>query len=132
MQEQTGVIVEIKGQRAKVRVDAPQEGTKLSKQRVMVDAWNNIGAKKGEKIAFEVKALSSKYDRFMLWAMPVLSACAGALFGGNFAKYLDQPILWGRIIGAILWFVLVAVYLYQYVKDVRSKGEQPTLTRILE
>lgn len=132
MQEQTGLIIEIKGQRAKVRVDTPKDGVKLNKQKTIVDAWNNIGAKKGQKIAFEIKALSSKYDKFMLWVMPVLSACAGGLFGGNFANYLDQPVLWGRILGAILWFVLVAVYLSQYVKDVRSRGEQPVLTRILE
>lgn len=131
MQEQTGLIVEVKGQRAKVRVDPPQDGVKLNKYKI-VDAWNNIQAKKGQRIAFEIKALSSKYDKFMLWGMPVLTACAGALFGGNLANYLDQPVLWGRIIGAVLWFVLVAVYLFQYVKDVRSKGEQPVLTRILE
>ncbi len=127
-EQQIGKIVRLKGDRAFVALITSGE----EKQAEEIDALNSISARKGDKVTIAWRSISKKKDLLMLWAPPLLSIIAGAIFGYRMAIYLKYPPEEGLFYGILIWLFLGVVYSFRYWLYAYGRGLQPTVINILE
>lgn len=125
MKERIGTVVELYSTQAKVRI------TDSSNQQ-LVDAWNNVSAKVGNKVNVEERDVNAKKLLIISLSLPILAFFAGFLFGGNLANYLDQNVWWGRGIGGILWTLIALVYVIPLRKNLKGKDSYWVVSKVID
>ena len=127
MEGYIGIIEEIRSTQAKIRITDPNY--KSSKR--VIEAWNNISAKVGEKVLVEERYLDNKKILSMTLGIPVMSAIAGFVFGGVMAGYFNADIWMCRGISTALWLVASLIYTIPLRKNVAANQSSFVVTKVV-
>lgn len=103
MQEQVGVVLEVSGSMAKVKAtrhsDCENCGACPGNQAMVLEARNPVGAKPGQRVAFEVKEVNMLKAAFIVYMLPLVAIFLGA-WGGNWVSHhFGLPVLLLQITG---------------------------------
>ncbi|MGE4588328.1 MAG: SoxR reducing system RseC family protein [Acidaminococcaceae bacterium] len=124
-----GIIVERKGERAKVKT--VQNNSEVKNLPKYLDCWNKIEAKEGMKVKIEMQELDEKKARMIIYSIPTLFALAGATFGKVMASYFSWDIIWTIIGSTIFWLFMGLTYTATFRRDAVRKGEQPVIVDVI-
>lgn len=135
-QEETGVVIGIDGDMAKVRAarhgDCENCGSCPGDNAMTLDVRNPLSAKVGQKVAFEIPQTNMLQAAFVVYILPLVAAAVGVIVGGYIASKLGQPLIPFQIGGGIAAFILSLIFVKLYDKSVRNnKKTLPVITKIL-
>lgn len=135
-QEETGVVIGIDGEMAKVRAarhgDCENCGSCPGDNAMTLDVRNPLSAKVGQKVAFEIPQTNMLQAAFVVYILPLVAAAVGVIVGGYIASKLGQPLIPFQIGGGIAAFILSLIFVKLYDKSVRNnKKTLPVITKIL-
>lgn len=122
-----GIVEAVKNTQARIRVEDP---TYKSGKRV-VEAWNNISAKAGEKVLFEELNIDKKKMMGLTVGVPVLAAIAGFVFGGAMSTYFDQNIWLCRGVSTAFWLLAALIYIVPLRKNIAAKRACFVVTKVI-
>ena len=131
MAEIQGIVLRVNGERAEVKVD--REASEASHLPKNLDCWNPIGAKVGNIVGAEYRALEEWKAKAILYGCPVFGFLAGAAFGYAQAKFFDLEGWhnWAMIAGGIVLFEIVSLsYARIFKRDAMREGIQPVIYEI--
>jgi sigma-E factor negative regulatory protein RseC len=83
-------------------------GDPETRDHILVEVNNPIGAKEGELVRLEAKAHEMLLAAFLLYFVPLIGLLAGVFLGRNWAiarGLAGNPDLWGLITGLVLMVV---------------------------
>lgn len=123
MKEQIGKVVELYSTQAKV---------KLTESMQIIDAWNSVGAKIGNKVKLEERETNVRKLQTITFGLPLLAFLAGFLFGGNLANYFEQNVWWGRGIGGVVWALISLFYIIPLRKNLSGKDSYWIVSKIVD
>lgn len=135
-QEETGVVIGIDGEMAKVRAarhgDCENCGSCPGDNAMTLDVRNPLSAKVGQKVAFEIPQTNMLQAAFVVYILPLVAAAVGVIVGGYIASKLGQPLIPFQIGGGIAAFILSLIFVKLYDRSVRNnKKTLPVITKIL-
>lgn len=135
-QEETGVVIEISGNMAKVKAarhgDCENCGSCPGDSAMVLDVFNPLDAKPGQKVAFEIPQSNMLLAAFMVYIMPLIAAALGAVAGWFIATSFGLPMVPMEIAGGVVVFVLSLIIVKLYDRSVRrNKKLLPVITKIL-
>jgi len=137
VKEEEGIIIEISENNiAKVKVGRHNEckncGACPGDSSVIIDAKNLLGAKKGQRIAFQMKETNMLMAAFVVYIAPLISVVLGVILGQVIAKIFGLSVRGFQIGGGILAFILSIVNIKFFDKFAHNNDKmQPVITRIL-
>lgn len=129
MPEIKGVIVDRKGERARVKVD--QENSERKNLPKFIDCWNKIDAKKGMTVKIEMQELDKKKAKMIVYGVPLLFAIAGASFGRVVSDYFSWDMIWTIAGSTALWLFMGITYAGTFNRDAIRSGEQPVIVDVI-
>ncbi|MDS1029198.1 SoxR reducing system RseC family protein [Bacillota bacterium LX-D] len=134
--EKEGVVVAIEGNLAKIRAtrhnDCENCGACPGNTAMLLDAQNPVGAKPGQRIAFEIKETNMLKAAFIVYILPLIAMFLGVIAGGWLANKLNHPAIYFQVGGGLLTFALSIIYIKIFDKNVQDNNKmQPVITRIL-
>lgn len=127
MESYIGIIEEVTNTQAKVRVI----DTNYKSSKRVIDAWNNISAKVGEKVLFEERCLDKKKVLAMTVGIPIMAAIAGFVFGGVMAGYFNADIWLCRVISTALWLLASLMYTIPLKKTVVANQSMFVIMKVV-
>lgn len=137
VKEEEGIIIEIFGDNiAKVKVGRHNEckncGACPGDSSVVIEAKNPVGAKKGQRIAFEMKETNMLMAAFVVYIAPLISVVVGIFAGQLIAEIFGLSVRGFQIGGGILTFIL-SIILIKFFDNYSHNNDkmQPVITRIL-
>lgn len=93
MTTEQGLVIEVNNDMAKIKVgrhnDCRNCGACPGNDSVIISANNKIGAKPGQRVAFEVKEDNVLKAAFVVFILPLIVAFIGALLGRAAGIILD-------------------------------------------
>lgn len=135
--QQEGIVLEVVGNIAKVKAsrhsDCENCGSCPGNSAIVVEALNPVGAKRGQRVAIEVKEVNMLTAAFIVYILPLIMAVAGAFTGNYLAvqQYASNP-LWYQIVGGVIAFGLSIIYIKYFDRNARTNDKmRPVITRIL-
>jgi sigma-E factor negative regulatory protein RseC len=135
--EQEGLVVETEGNIAHIQAirhsSCESCGACPGNKAMVVKARNPVGAKRGQRVAFEIEQVSMLKSAVIVYATPLLSTIIGVICGYYTGDALgfENPI-WFQTAGGIIGFILSVVYVRYYDRKARTMAEmQPVIIRIL-
>lgn len=136
MTTEQGLVIEVNNDMAKIKVgrhnDCRNCGACPGNDSVIISANNKIGAKPGQRVAFEVKEDNVLKAAFVVFILPLIVAFIGALLGRAAGNYIGFNIYLGEIIGGIIAFVLAVIFVKLFDKSTTAKNKsQPVIVHIL-
>lgn len=127
MEGYIGVVETLKNTQAIIRVTDPN----YKSGKKVVEAWNNISAKVGEKVLFEERPLEQKRMMTLTFGVPVLAAVAGFVFGGVMAGYFNADIWLCRGISTAMWLIASLMYAVPLRKSLAHKQSYFVVTKVV-
>lgn len=128
--EEEGIVVEVKGGIAKVEIVRSRvcggchACTIGARGRMVTEAENLVGAKKGERVKVEIPTPLLLKAVFMVYLLPLLGLVSGCVVGKWAAELLGFKA--SEIIGAMVgvWMLGLGFWItHRYDKRMRKKGE---------
>lgn len=137
MKTEQGIVLEVLADVTKIKVGRHSEcshcGACPSSDNVIVSANNEIGAKVGQTVTFEVKEVNVLMGAFTVFALPLIATFIGVVLGRCIGRYIGSNIEISQIIGGIVAFILSLIFIKLFDKSVTlSKKARPTIVRILQ
>ncbi|KAF5084915.1 SoxR reducing system RseC family protein [Acetobacterium wieringae] len=134
--EETGIVIETSENKAKVKAsrhgDCENCGVCPGDNAMVVEVQNLIGAKVGQRVAFEIQEANMLWAAFVVYLLPLLALFVGALGGGILGTNLGQPVLAFQIVGGSVFFTVAVIYLKRYDQAVKKNDKLlPVITKIL-
>ncbi len=135
--QQEGIVLEvIGGNLAKIKAsrhnDCENCGACPGNSAMVLEALNDIGAKPGQRVAFEVREVNMLKAAFIVYILPLIAILMGAMAGGKVAERLSSEVLWWQIAGGVLAFILSVIYIKYFDNAARTDVKmQPIIVRIL-
>lgn len=134
--EETGIVIETSENKAKVKSsrhgDCENCGVCPGDNAMVVAVQNPLGAKVGQRVAFEIQEANMLMAAFVVYILPLLALLVGAISGGILGNQLGQGVLAFQIGGGIVFFVIAVVYLKRYDRAVKKNDQLlPVITKIL-
>ena len=134
-QLEEGIVIETNGNLAKVQAsrhgDCKNCGACPGDQAMVVEVINDIGARKGQFVAFEVKEENLLKSSLVLFVLPLAAAAAGAALGNLLSAGLGLSGSIPAIIGVLLLFGLSLVYVRHYDRKANAKKDYPVIKKII-
>ena len=135
-QEEIGIVIEAEGEFAKVRAarhgDCKECGACPGDDAITMDVQNPISAKVGQRVTFEMHEASMVTAAFVVYALPLLAAAAGAIIGWYIAGKFGQAVVPFQIGGGIIGFGLSLIFVKLYDRAMKKNTETlPVITKIL-
>ena len=134
-QLEEGIVIETNGNLAKVQAsrhgDCKNCGACPGDQAMVVEVINEIGARKGQFVAFEVKEENLLKSSLVLFVLPLAAAAAGAALGNLLSAGLGLSGSIPAIIGGLLLFGLSLVYVRHYDRNANAKKDYPVIKKII-
>lgn len=134
-QLEEGIVIETNGNLAKVQAsrhgDCKNCGACPGDQAMVVEVINEIGARKGQFVAFEVKEENLLKSSLVLFVLPLAAAAAGAALGNLLSAGLGLSGSIPAIIGGLLLFGLSLVYVRHYDRKANAKKDYPVIKKII-
>jgi sigma-E factor negative regulatory protein RseC len=136
-QEEFGIVIEVKGNVAKVKAarhgDCDNCGACPGDSAIVMDVRNAVAAKPGQKVSFEMHSANMVLAAFVVYAIPLFLATAGAVLGWFLGTQLGQPLVAFEVGGGIVGFALALVIIKLYDKALKQNVKTlPVITRILK
>ncbi|MDR1702075.1 MAG: SoxR reducing system RseC family protein [Sporomusaceae bacterium] len=135
--EQEGVVLETEGSVARIKAsrhtDCENCGSCPGSKALVLTARNPVGAKRGQRVIFEIQQVSMLKSAVVVYAAPLLSTIAGAVGGWYWGTHLGfSDPFWFQMGGGFLFCLLSLLYVRYYDRKARTKADmQPVITRIL-
>ena len=134
-QLEEGIVIETNGNLAKVQAsrhgDCKNCGACPGDQAMVVEVINEIGARKGQFVAFEVKEENLLKSSLVLFVLPLAAAAAGVALGNLLSAGLGLSGYLPAIIGGLLLFGLSLVYVRHYDRKANAKKDYPVIKKII-
>ena len=135
--QQEGIVLQIlDGNLAKIKASRHNNcencGACPGNSAMVLEARNDIGAKLGQHVLFEVQGVNMLKAAFIVYILPLIAVFIGVLLGWKVAELLGSEPLWFQIAGGVMAFILSVVYI-KYI-DTSAKHDvkmQPVIIRIL-
>lgn len=127
MKVEQGVVIEVNGDIAKVKAgrhnDCKNCGACPGNNNVVLSVSNKIGAKVGERVAFEVKGDHVLKSAFVIFISPLIAVFVGVLIGSILGKYSGYNVHMLQIAGGIIAFILSMISIKLFDKAVRKSNK---------
>jgi sigma-E factor negative regulatory protein RseC len=132
MQQQEGIVIEVNGRAAKVKTsrhnDCENCGACPGNSAIVLDAYNPVGAKPGQRVAVEVQEVNMLKAAFIVYILPLVAAGIGAVAG----LYFGRGVLLWQIIGGGAAFILSIWYIKHFDYNARMNEKmRPIITKII-
>lgn len=125
MGELIGMVLDRKGERARVRIDHKRSSQEYKGS--FVDVWNSISAKPGQMVILENREFDPKKAKLMVYLLVPLCMLAGLAFGNALSVFftLTDWRKWA-VMGLMvaIWGVIGRVYIKTLKRDVLKYGMQ--------
>ncbi|MCB2296461.1 SoxR reducing system RseC family protein [Clostridium tagluense] len=137
VKEEEGIIIEIlEGDMAKVKVGRHGEckncGACPGDSALIIEAQNLIGAKAGQRVAFEMKETNMLMAAFVVYIVPLIAILLGVIAGQAIAMKFGYSVRGFQIVGGTLTFILSILNIKIFDKFAHNnKKMQPVITRSL-
>ncbi|MCB2310743.1 SoxR reducing system RseC family protein [Clostridium tagluense] len=137
VKEEEGIIIEIlEGNMAKVKVGRHGEckncGACPGDSALIIEAQNLIGAKAGQRVAFEIKETNMLMAAFVVYIVPLIAILLGVIAGQAIAMKFGYSVRGFQIVGGTLTFILSILNIKIFDKFAHNnKKMQPVITRSL-
>ncbi|MBZ9634312.1 SoxR reducing system RseC family protein [Clostridium sp. FP1] len=137
VKEEEGIIIEIlEGNMAKVKVGRHGEckncGACPGDSALIIEAQNLIGAKAGQRVAFEMKETNMLMAAFVVYIAPLIAILLGVIAGQEVAMKFGYSVRGFQIVGGTLTFILSILNIKIFDKFAHNnKKMQPVITRSL-
>ena len=137
VKEEEGIIIEIfENNMAKVKVGRHGEckncGACPGDSALVIEAQNLIGAKAGQRVAFEMKETNMLMAAFVVYIAPLVAILIGVAIGQAIAVKFGYSVRGFQIAGGILTFILSILNIKIFDKFAHNnKKMQPTITQSL-
>lgn len=136
VKEQEGVVIEINGAMAKIKAgrhgDCKNCGACPGDKSMVLDAQNPIGAKPGQRVAFEIKETNMLKAAFIVYLLPIVAIFIGAAAGNWLAVKFQYSTQAFQITGGIIGFIISIIYIKLFEKSSNNNSRmQPVITRSL-
>ncbi|MBZ9622770.1 SoxR reducing system RseC family protein [Clostridium sp. FP2] len=137
VKEEEGIIIEIlEGNMAKVKVGRHGEckncGACPGDSALIIEAQNLIGAKAGQRVAFEMKETNMLMAAFVVYIVPLIAILLGVIAGQAIAMKFGYSVRGFQIVGGTLTFILSILNIKIFDKFAHNnKKMQPVITRSL-
>jgi len=135
--EQEGIVLETDGGTARLKAsrhtDCESCGSCPGSKALVLTARNPVGAKRGQRVIFEIQQVSMLKSAVVVYAVPLWSTIIGA-FGGWYAGSQMQydDLFWFQVGGGIIFCVFSLLYVRYYDRKARTQADmQPVITKIL-
>ena len=133
--EQQGIVIEVKGKIAIVKLvrhgDCENCGTCAGSNAALIEMNNQVGAVKGEKIAFEPVQNGMLKAAFIVFWLPIISIFLGSQFGLWLSRQLNSSAIAYQILGGITALILSLLIIIFYEKRVRNNlNRLPRITKV--
>lgn len=134
--EQQGIVIEVIGHIAKVKISRHSEckncGACPGDQAIVLEAQNLIGAKPGQRVSIEIKETNMLKAAFIVYVVPIIAIFLGAMCGGWLARRITQSVQIFQVAGGIVAFILAVLFIKFFDKSVNNNGKvQPIIKHIL-
>ena len=136
VKEEEGIIIEISQNNiAKVKVGRHNEckncGACPGDSSVVIEAQNLLGAKTGQRVAFQMKETNMLMAAFVVYIAPLIEVTAGVLIGQVIAEKFGFSVRGFQIGGGILAFILSIMNIKIFDKFAHNNDKmQPVITQI--
>ncbi|WP_238883514.1 SoxR reducing system RseC family protein [Clostridium sp. YIM B02551] len=132
--EQQGIVIDTKENTAKVKVarhgDCENCGACPGDLALVLEVINTLGAKKGDKVIFELREEGMVKATFIVYALPLILGTLGAVIGWLISKGINLDNSYLQVIGGILGFVISIGLIIRAEKD--SKKDLKKVSRIIK
>lgn len=130
--QQEGIVLEINGRTAKVKTsrhnDCENCGACPGNSAIVLDAYNPLAAKPGQRVTVEVQEVNMLKAAFIVYMLPLIAAFAGGLAGWYFSK----GITGFEVAGGVIAFLLSVWYIKRFDYNARMDEKmRPVITSIL-
>ena len=131
-----GLVIEEHGDMVKNQVgrhnDCQSCGACPGSQHIIIDAVNTLGAKKGQRVAFEVRETSVLKGAFMVFVLPLIAAAIGAFLGWRAGEAWSYDLTHAAIAGGLLLFLVSLGAVRLFDRSVaRDQSMKPVIVEIL-
>jgi sigma-E factor negative regulatory protein RseC len=136
MKTEQGLVIEVDNDIAKIRVgrhsDCKNCGACPGDNSIIISANNVVGAKPGQRVAFEMKDVNVLRAAFVVFIFPLIAAFIGVLLGMFIGDYLQQDGFYYEIFGGIITFALSLIFVKAFDKAEKASAKsQPVIVEIL-
>lgn len=122
MRTEEGLVIEVIGALAKIKVgkhnDCKDCGACPGNDSAIVTAKNDIGAKPGQRVNFEVKESNEIKGAFIVFVLPLIAIFIGVVLGNVIGPLAGVSASVGMIIGGLIAFLSVIVFIKSFDKSV--------------
>lgn len=132
--EQQGIVIEVKDKIAIVKMTQHGEcencGSCSGNNAALIEMNNQIGAKKGDKVAFEPVENGMLKATFIVFWFPLISIFIGSQIGVWISKQLNNSSNIYQVLGGIIALILSIAVIVIYEKKVKSNlSRLPIITK---
>lgn len=136
MKAEQGLVIEVNNDIAKVRVgrhsDCKNCGGCPGNDSIIICADNKIGAKPGQRVAFEVKDTNVISSAFIVFILPLIAVFVGVMIGEFIGENFGFNVPMFQVIGGIVALALSIISIRVFDKTAKdNKKSQPVIVRIL-
>ncbi|MFT8350664.1 SoxR reducing system RseC family protein [Clostridium saccharoperbutylacetonicum] len=136
MKTEQGLVIEVNENVARIKVGRHSEckncGACPGNNGIIIEVDNKIGAKIGQRVAFEVKETNFITSVFIVFVLPLIVLFIGVLLGEVIGNLLGLNVYLWQIIGGFI-FVAVAIGSVKKFDNYIAKNHKsiPRITKIL-
>lgn len=136
MQSNEGIVIEVKGDIARVKVARHGEckncGSCPGDQSIILNVLNPINATEGQHVIFKVKEENMLKAAFIVYILPLIGIFLGAAAGGWISSQLNFSRQLFQIFGGAVALILSIIYIKHYEKTSRKNIKiLPIITNII-
>lgn len=137
MKTEKGLVIEVIDNVAKIKVgrhnDCKNCGACPGSDSVIISANNKVGAKPGQRVAFQMKEVNILSAAFVVFILPLIAAVIGVLLGWVVGKYSGFNTHIFQIAGGIIAFLLSMIFVKLFDRSTtESEKSQPEIISILQ
>ena len=137
MKTEQGLVIEVIDNVAKIKVgrhnDCKNCGACPGSDSVIISANNKVGAKPGQRVAFQMKEVNVLRAAFVVFILPLIAAFIGVLLGWVVGKYSGFNTHVSQIAGGIIAFLLSMIFVKLFDRSTtESEKSQPVIISILQ
>ncbi len=108
--------------------NSANQGTEME-----VEAYNEAGAKPGERVVFKIKSTPLLKASFLLYVFPILCMIAGAFIGQTIAPaFNSNPSAFAGIFGFLFFFLSFFIIRSKGAALAQQKEYKPKIIRIIK
>jgi len=136
MKTEEGLVIEVINDVAKIKVGRHSDCSNCcacpGSDSVIISAINKVGAKPGQRVAFEMKEVNVLRAAFVVFIVPLVAIFIGVLLGGFIGGYIGDKTYTFQIVGGIITFLLSLIFIKLFDKATTvNQKTQPVIISIL-